>query len=94
MLVPSQPTRLATVTSTARRSATVEVDRLPVRPAGTGDLLAGLVAARLALGTELEAAVSAAVASVGVALSWTGTEPWAEMPIAAALDAIIAAGGN
>jgi pyridoxine kinase len=91
---PSRPTRLATVTSTARGCATVEVDRLPVRPAGTGDLLAGLAVARLALGTELETAVARAVAGVGVALSRTGTEPWTEMPITAALDAIVAAGGN
>lgn len=92
--VPTRPTRLATVTSTAHGCATVEVDRLPVRPAGTGDLLTGLGAARLALGTELETAVARAVAGVGVALSRTGTEPWTEMPIAAALDAIVAAGGN
>ncbi|MSU91829.1 pyridoxal kinase [Rhodobacteraceae bacterium 2CG4] len=92
--VPSRPTRLATVTTTARGCASVEVDRLPVRPAGTGDLFAGLVAARIALGTELEAAVARAVAGVGVALSRTGTEPWAEMPITAALDAIVAAGGD
>lgn len=90
--VPSRPTRLATVTATAQGCATVEVDRLPVRPAGTGDLLAGLVAARLALGTDLEATVARAVAGVGVALSRTGTEPWTEMPITAALDAIVAAG--
>lgn len=92
--VPSRPTRLATVTSTARGCATVEVNRLPVRPAGTGDLLAGLVAARLAQGTDLEAAVARAVAGVVVALPRTGTEPWAEMPITAALDAIVAAGGQ
>lgn len=92
--VPSRPARLATVTSTARGCATVEVDRLPVRPAGTGDLLAGLVAARIALGADLETAVARAVAGVKVALCQTGREPWAEMPLTALLDDIVAAGGD
>ncbi len=92
--VPSRPMRLATVTSTARGCSIVEVERLPVRPAGTGDLLAGLTVARLALGAQLETAVARAVAGVGVALSRIGGEPWAEMPITAALEAIVAAGGN
>lgn len=90
--VVGQPDRLATVTATARGSTVVEVERLPVRPAGTGDLLSGLVAARLALGVPLPEAVARAVAGVRVALSQTGAEPWAEMPVAATLDAIVAAG--
>ena len=52
----------------------------------------GLVAARLALGMGLETAVARAVAGVAAALARTSGEPWAEMPIAAALDAIVSAG--
>lgn len=87
-----RPDRLATVTATERSCRTIEVTRQPVRPAGTGDLLSGLTVARLALGLDLETAVACAVAGVAAALSWTSDEPWAEMPIAAALDAIISAG--
>ena len=90
--VPHDPDRLATVTASAEGIATVEVPRLPVRPAGTGDLLAGLTVARLACGMALDRAVARAVAGVGVALSHTSADPWAEMPIAATLEAIIGAG--
>lgn len=83
---------LGIVTATARGSSLVAVPRLPVRPAGTGDLLAGLVAARLALGQPLEAAVARAVAGVRVALERTAAAQWAEMPIAASLREIVEAG--
>lgn len=87
--VPTMPGRLGTVTATASGMAVTEVARLPVRPAGTGDLLAGLVAARIALGLPLEAAVARAVAGVRAALERTPEGPWAEMPIAAAMAKII-----
>ncbi len=90
--VPDRPDHLATVTATKASLCTIEVARLPVRPAGTGDLLAGLTVARVALGLDIDAAVSRAVAGVNAVLSQTSSEPWAEMPIAAALDAIISAG--
>lgn len=89
--VPDRPGRLATVTATAAGCAAVDVERLPVRPAGTGDLLSGLVAARLARGMALSDAVARAVAGVRVALSRTSREPWAEMPIAAELEDIVEA---
>lgn len=90
--VPAGADRLATVTATAAGLTVAEVERLPVRPAGTGDLLAGLTAARLALGLPLAAAVARAVAGVRVALEATGGDRWAEMPLAAALPEIVAAG--
>lgn len=90
--VEGRADRLATVTATETACTSVEVAQLPVRPAGTGDLLAGLTVARLALGLGLETAVARAVAGVGVALSRTSPEPWAEMPVAAALSAIVEAG--
>lgn len=89
--VPARPGWLATVTDTAQGCTSVEVARRAVRPAGTGDLLAGLVAARLARGRPLAEAVARAVAGVDVALAQTSSEAWAEMPIAAYLDAIVAA---
>jgi pyridoxine kinase len=89
--VPGHPDRLATVASTAEGATIVEVQRLPVRPAGTGDLLAGLVAARLALGAPLPQAVARAVRGVAAALALTPDSPWAEMPVAAALSAIVEA---
>lgn len=92
--VPGRPDRLATVTARAASYGSIEVERLPVRPAGTGDLLSGLTVARLALGLDLESAVARAVAGVAAVLSRTPTEPWAEMPIAMALDAIVSAGEN
>lgn len=81
--------RMAVVTAIATGTSTVAVARLPVRPAGTGDLLAGLVAARLALGQPLETAVARAVAGVRVALERTAAAEWAEMPIAASLREIV-----
>lgn len=89
--VAGRPERIATVTATQAGSSVVEVERLPVRPAGTGDLLAGLVAARVALGVPLEEAVARAVAGVGAALAQTPEGRWAEMPIAAALGDIVEA---
>lgn len=92
--VQDRPNRLATVTSTAAGRTAIEVDRLPVRPAGSGDLFSGLTVARLALGLDLDAAVARAVAGVAAALERTSREPWAEMPIAAALDAIVTSGAQ
>ena len=89
--VPGRPDRLATVTATGDGQTTVEVPRLSVRPGGTGDLRSGLVVARLALGVPLPSAVARAVAGVGAALALTSDRPWAEMPVAAALRAIVEA---
>ncbi|MBP7243578.1 pyridoxal kinase [Amaricoccus sp.] len=87
--VAAAPERLGIVTAAPGDVTVVEVARLSVRPAGTGDLLSGLVAARLALGLPLAAAVAHAVAGVRVALEGTAAERWAEMPIAARLRAIV-----
>lgn len=89
--VPDRPGKLATVTATETGCTVIETTHLPVRPAGTGDLLSGLTAARLALGLKLEMAVAKGVAGVTAALSHTSSEAWAEMPIAAAIDQIITA---
>jgi pyridoxine kinase len=90
--VPGRSDLLATVTATETTCTSIEVPRLPVRPAGTGDLLAGLTVARLALGVKLEDAVARAVAGVSAALSRTSAEPWAEMPIASTLGSILRPG--
>jgi pyridoxine kinase len=64
-------------------------DRLATVATGEVGLLAGLVVARLALGRPLEEAVQRAVAGVAAALERTSSEAWAELPIAAALEAIV-----
>lgn len=92
--VPGRPGLLATVVATGDACRSFEVPRLPVRPAGTGDLLAGLTAARLAQGLALPDAVGRAVAGVAQALRRTESTPWAEMPIAAVIDSILAAEWN
>lgn len=92
--VPGRPGLLATVVATDETCRSFEVPRLPVRPAGTGDLLGGLTAARLAQGLALPDAVGRAVAGVAQALRRTASTPWAEMPIAAVIDSILAAEWN
>ena len=89
--VPGQPGMLATVVATGDACHSFQVPRLPVRPAGTGDLLAGLIAARLAQGLALPDAVGRAVAGVAQALRRTAGTPWAEMPIAAVITPILTA---
>jgi pyridoxine kinase len=53
--------------------------RLPIRPYGTGDLLAGLVAAHLAKGAAMEAAVRLAVETIFAVLVRTQEAGTAEM---------------
>jgi pyridoxine kinase len=60
----------------AQRFATA---RLPIRPCGTGDLLAGLVAAHVAKGASVAGAVRAAVDGVFAVLTRTLTEGAEEM---------------
>jgi pyridoxine kinase len=91
--VPGRPDLIATVTAGATGLAQAVHPRLPVRPAGTGDLLAGLSVARLARGVPLPDAVAAAAAGVQAALRNTPPGPWAEMPITRLLPEILAAGG-
>jgi pyridoxine kinase len=55
--------------------------RLPIRPCGTGDLLAGLVAARLAKGVAVEAAVCSAVQTVFAVLARTQGREAEEMDL-------------
>lgn len=61
----------------------IETPRLPVRPAGTGDLLTALLAAHLQAGRSLVRAASLAVSGTFAVLEQTDTSPWAEMPIEA-----------
>lgn len=88
--VPGRPDQLATVLVDASGCHVFATERLAVRPAGTGDLLAGLVAARLARGAAPAEAVRLAVAGVAAVLRLTGPAPWDEMPVAEAIEAIVA----
>jgi pyridoxine kinase len=53
--------------------------RLPIRPSGTGDLLTGLIAAHLAKGKAMEAAVRLAVETIFAVLVRTQEAGTAEM---------------
>lgn len=53
--------------------------RLPIRPSGTGDLLAGLIAAHLAKGKAMQAAVRLAVETIFAVLVRTENAGTAEM---------------
>jgi pyridoxine kinase len=60
--------------------------RLPIRPYGTGDLLTGLIAAHLAKGTAIEAAVRLAVETIFAVLVRTqaaGSEEMRLVPLPA-----------
>lgn len=87
--VPDRADLLGTVTAGPGGVAVATTPRLNVRPAGTGDLLAGLTVARLAQGVPLADAAGRAVAGLHHALARTAPEAWAEMPIAAELDGIL-----
>lgn len=81
VLRPEAPGKIATVTATADSLDIAEVSALEVRPMGTGDLLGGLTAARVALGLPLPQAVTKAVGGVRAALKHTGRGHTSEMPI-------------
>lgn len=79
--IAGRPDRIGTVVATGTGTETRDHPRLPVRPAGTGDLFAGLTVAGLALGAALPEAVATASARVQAVLEATPEDPWAEMPI-------------
>jgi pyridoxine kinase len=71
---------------------TVTNPRIDARPAGTGDLFTGLLAARLAKGLATISAMEAAVAGTFGALKLTAAATWEEMPIIPNISAIIEPG--
>jgi len=74
----------------AQQASRIRTPRLPVRPAGTGDLFTACLAARLILGHDLADAAALAVAATYATLERTAPEPWAEMPVEACLHDIAA----
>lgn len=81
---------LRTLVIDGRETWQIRSPRLPVRPAGSGDLFTACLVAKLARGNGLMRAAEDAVAAVHAVLARTGTEPWAEMPVEACLGAIVA----
>lgn len=67
---------------------TVTTPRIDARPAGTGDLFTGLLAARFAKGVAALPAMEAAVAGTFGALALTAGATWEEMPIVPNIAAI------
>lgn len=63
--------------------------RLPVRPAGSGDLFTACLAAKLARGEQLTNAAGNAVAAVHAVLACTNQAPWSEMPVESCLAEIV-----
>lgn len=80
---------VATVVVDRGAAWVVRTPRLDRRPAGTGDLFAGLLAARLALGVAAPEAAARAVSGVWAALAATDQSTWAEMPLAACIAQVI-----
>lgn len=66
----------------------IETPRLPVRPAGTGDMFTGVLAAQLGEGARLENAARRATAMTFAMLERTPPTPWAEMPIESNIDSV------
>ncbi|WP_077147431.1 pyridoxal kinase [Sphingopyxis sp. KK2] len=63
----------------------ISTPRLPTRPAGTGDLFTGAVAARIAAGASVRDAARDATGIIFSLLARTGEAPWSEMPVEAEL---------
>lgn len=82
-------TAVSTVLATRDGVWAVTTPRLPARPAGTGDLFAGLFVARLAQGVAAPDAVARAASGVFAALRATSADRWAEMPITARIGDIL-----
>ncbi len=80
---------VATVVVEGDAALAVATPLLDRRPAGTGDLFAGLFAARLALGAPAAEAAARAVSGVYAALEATDPAPWAEMPLTARLREVL-----
>ena len=81
---------VATVVTAGERTWAVRTPLLDRRPAGTGDLFAGLWLALLALGRDPAEAAALAVSGVFAALEATDPAPWAEMPLTARLAEVLA----
>lgn len=63
----------------------IRTPRIPTRPAGTGDLFTGAVAARVAQGASVREAARDATGIIYKVLERTGTADWSEMPLDTAL---------
>ena len=73
------PGQVETILCADRQLSRFATPRLPIRPYGTGDLLTGLIAAHLAKGAAIEAAVRLAVETIFAVLLRTQAAGSAEM---------------
>ena len=78
-LIDTPPVQVETILCAEGQLSRFATPRLPIRPYGTGDLLTGLIAAHLAKGTTIEAAVRLAVETVFAVLTRTQEAGSAEM---------------
>jgi pyridoxine kinase len=78
-LADTQPGQVETILCSDKTLSRIATPRLPIRPCGTGDLLTGLIAAHLAKGASVEAAVRLAVDAVFAVLVRTQQQDSQEM---------------
>lgn len=80
-LIDTPAGQVETILCADGRLSRFATPRLPIRPYGTGDLLTGLIAAHLAKGTAIEAAVRLAVETIFAVLVRTQAAGSAEMSL-------------
>jgi len=78
-LADTRAGQIETIVCAGENLSRFATPRLPIRPCGTGDLLAGLIAAHLAKGAPIEIAVRSAVDAVFAVLVRTAREGAEEM---------------
>jgi pyridoxine kinase len=80
-LADTQAGQVETILCSHGRLERLATPRLPIRPCGTGDLLCGLIAAHLARGEPVAAAVRAAVEATFTVLARTQAQASEEMSL-------------
>lgn len=80
-LADTQAGQVETILCSHGRLKRFATPRLPIRPCGTGDLLCGLIAAHLARGDDIAAAVGAAVDATFAVLARTQAQASEEMSL-------------
>lgn len=82
VLDDTAPDHVETIVCAAGEITRTTVERLPIRPCGTGDLFTGLLAARLAAGVPLAEAAAQATAEIHAVLTRTEAAGAEEMRLA------------
>lgn len=89
LLADTQPHHVETIVSGAAGTWRISTPRLPIRPAGTGDLFTSLLAAKLTLGETLPEAAARAVSACFAVLERTTADGASEMRLAQSLAELV-----